>query len=73
MLWHFERLGKAYPVRRAEEFLMSELDRQRVALGKVAATLEAHLQVDWDERKRIHESMGERWPSPRVPDPECDD
>ena len=23
--------------------------------------------------KRIHESIGERWPSPRAPAPECDD
>ena len=72
VLWHFERLGKSYPVRRAEEFLAAELERQRSALAGVAATLEETLHAEWYEQKRLHESRGDRWPPPRIPEPGFD-
>lgn len=70
VLWRFERLGVSYPIRRAEEFLASELDRQRAALDKVATALEKHRQADWDEKKRARLASGERWPPRRLPDPD---
>ncbi|WP_225210078.1 hypothetical protein [Xanthomonas bonasiae] len=65
VLWRFERLGKAYPVRRSEEFLTAELDRQRSALIVVSAALEEHLHAKWNEQKELHEARGERWPPTR--------
>jgi hypothetical protein len=67
VLWRFERLGKSYPIRRSEEFLTAELDRQRSALIAVSAALEEHLSVLWSKQKRLHEARGDRWPPPRVP------
>lgn len=69
VLWHFERLGQAYPVRRAEDFMAGELDRQRSALIEITAVLEEHLHAEWDEQKRLHEGRGDHWPPPRIPDP----
>lgn len=69
VLWRFERLGKSYPVRRAQEYLATELDRQRIALGEIAMTLEEHLRAEWNEQKKIYEARGDRWPPPRIPDP----
>jgi hypothetical protein len=68
VLWRFERLGKAYSVRRAEEFLTTELDRQRSALIAVSAALEEHLHAEWNEQKQFHKARGERWPPPRKAD-----
>lgn len=69
VLWRFERSGKAYPIRRAEAFLESEIDRQREALGEVAKTIEDHLLAEWNEQKRIYHARGDRWPPSRFPDP----
>ncbi|MFT3669646.1 MAG: hypothetical protein QM795_13960 [Pseudoxanthomonas sp.] len=68
VLWRFERMGRAYPIRHAEAFLESELNRQRVALSKVSNALEDHLLAEWKEQKRIYEARGERWPPARIPD-----
>ena len=68
VLWRFERLGRAYPIRRSEEFLATELDRQRSVLSAVAAALEEHLHAEWSEQKRLHDERGDRWPPPRIPD-----
>lgn len=65
-LWRFERLGRSYPSRRAEEFLKTELDRQRSVLAAVTLALEEHLYSEWSEQKRLHESRGDRWPPQRV-------
>lgn len=72
VLWRFDRLGKSYPIRRAEEFLATELDRQRTALSGVSTALEEYLHAEWVERKKLHEARGDRWPPPRVPDPSDD-
>lgn len=65
-LWRFERLGRSYPSQRAEEFLKTELDRQRSAHTAVTLAVEEHLYSEWSEQKRLHESRGERWPPKRV-------